>query len=333
MRNAALIASFGSRHISAEDLTPDSLADCEVVAVDVDVEALPNVRRLRSALSGRRNDCLKIFAIDTTRRIEIVYANIIGAMEAMRRPFDPASLEARIAAHRRRRTPVDDGTTAASISAAAGAVGEMFEALMSEKAIDMPNVLEAGSQVIDAIGDAGFATWVDVVRKHHEGTFQHCLIVTGLASSFGKSAGMSRRDVMTLTTAALVHDIGKAAVPVSILDKSGKLTDEEFAIIQQHPGRGYEHLKRHASLDDAVLAAVRGHHEYLDGSGYPDHLSAATIGDVTRILTICDVYGAMIERRAYKPPARPDEALGVLENLAEQGKLETALVRAFRAAV
>jgi HD-GYP domain-containing protein (c-di-GMP phosphodiesterase class II) len=82
-------------------------------------------------------------------------------------------------------------------------------------------------------------------------------------------------------------------------------------------------------MDSDVLHAVRGHHEYLDGSGYPDGLGGSEIGDLTRILTICDVYGAMIERRAYKPPEPVAGAIAVLDQMAEEGKVELPLVRAF----
>jgi HD-GYP domain-containing protein (c-di-GMP phosphodiesterase class II) len=144
---------------------------------------------------------------------------------------------------------------------------------------------------------------------------------------------MSRRDAVTLTTAGPLHDIGKAAVPVEILDKPGRLTEPEFEIIRCHPSRGHAYLKRQGGLGSEVLAAVRSRHEYLDGSGYPDGLSGSAIGDITRILTICDVYGAMIERRSYKPPMASADALAVLDEMAAAGKLERPLVRAFHHAV
>jgi HD-GYP domain-containing protein (c-di-GMP phosphodiesterase class II) len=79
-----------------------------------------------------------------------------------------------------------------------------------------------------------------------------------------------------------------------------------------------------------TLKAIRHHHEYLDGSGYPDGLTANQIGDLTRIMTVCDVYGALVERRAYKAPKTPDAALDILIGMAKDGKVELDLVRALR---
>jgi HD-GYP domain-containing protein (c-di-GMP phosphodiesterase class II) len=263
-----------------------------------------------------------------------VHAHIVGASELTRRPFDGRELQGRIAAFVRSREATATVTAAdVSIASAADALGDMFSALTSGGHIEMPSILAAGADIVDAIASLGFPAWVDTVRHHHEGTFQHCIIVTGLASAFGTCTGMSRRDTMTLTTAGLLHDIGKATVPVAILDKPGKLTADEMAVVRTHPKRGYDYLLKQPSLDADLLAVVRGHHEYLDGSGYPDGIEAGKISDLTRILTICDVFGAMIEHRSYKPANTSEHAMAVLEEMVAKGKLEAPLVKAFHHAV
>jgi HD-GYP domain-containing protein (c-di-GMP phosphodiesterase class II) len=83
-------------------------------------------------------------------------------------------------------------------------------------------------------------------------------------------------------------------------------------------------------VDRETLDAIRHHHEYLDGSGYPDGLAAQQIGDLTRIMTVCDIYGALVERRAYKAAKSPEAALDILTNMAKDGKVEGDLVRALR---
>lgn len=181
---------------------------------------------------------------------------------------------------------------------------------------------------MDAICGVGLAQWLDTVRRYHESTFQHCLIVTGVLTGFGHKNGMRKADVLTLTVAGLLHDVGKAQIPIDILDKPGRLTDEEFAVIKQHPNMGYEYIRSQNIIDSETLSAIRHHHEYLDGSGYPDGLSAQKIGDLTRIMTVCDVYGALIERRAYKPPKSPQAALDILTGMARDGRVEYDLVRA-----
>jgi HD-GYP domain-containing protein (c-di-GMP phosphodiesterase class II) len=93
---------------------------------------------------------------------------------------------------------------------------------------------------------------------------------------------------------------------------------------------GRDYLCTQHNVSPETLKAVRHHHEYLDGSGYPDGLMAQQIGDLTRILTICDVYGALTERRAYKAPKPPEAALDILTGMAKDAKVEHDLVKALR---
>ncbi len=165
------------------------------------------------------------------------------------------------------------------------------------------------------------------MRGHHDGTFQHCLLVTGAAVAYALQAGLSARDRLTLTVAALLHDIGKAEIPLGILDKPGKLTDDEFAVIKRHPLIARDYLLTQQNLPPEVIAAVTQHHEYLDGSGYPHQLQGDQIAPLAHILTVCDVYGALVERRAYKSPKTPYEAIMILSDMARQGKVDYPIVR------
>src|SRR4029453_19021291 len=102
--------------------------------------------------------------------------------------------------------------------------------------------------------------------------------------------------------AATLHDVGKAGIPLEILDKPGALDDGEMALMQGHAVLGYDALCGVKGISAEVLDAVRHHHEFLDGTGYPDRLRGAEIGDLVRVLTIADIFAALIEARAYRPP-------------------------------
>ena len=126
----------------------------------------------------------------------------------------------------------------------------------------------------------------------------------------------------------MFHDIGKAAIPISILDKPGRLDAEERTLIETHPVAGYEALKDSAGISREVLDAVRHHHEYLDGSGYPDALSGHSISDTVRLLTICDIFAALIEHRPYRSTMSREDAYDIVRRM--DGKLEKPLVVAFK---
>lgn len=215
-----------------------------------------------------------------------------------------------------------------SILAAGAALDELFTGLSGGSALGSAEVADVGLEAARSVAEVGAASWLDTVRQHHGGTFQHCLLVTGTASAFAVAQRMDRDSAVKLTSAAILHDIGKAVVPLHILDKPTSLTAEEFAVIKVHPVAGHAYLMKQRGIGDAVLDAVRHHHEALDGSGYPDGLSDRAITPLTRVLTVCDVYAALVEARSYKPPREPQEAITVLVKLALEGKLDYTVVRA-----
>ncbi|MEE7459569.1 phosphohydrolase [Methylorubrum populi] len=193
--------------------------------------------------------------------------------------------------------------------------------------IDMPSVEQGIAPVLDAIHEGGLTRWLDEVWTHDDVTFQHCLLVSGTAAAFAQGLGLSTADKQLLTRAALVHDVGKSRIPHAILNKPGRLDDDERAVMQTHAPLGHEILSASGGCDPITLAVARHHHEMLDGSGYPDKLCADAIGDPVRLLTICDIYAALIERRPYKAPMTTRDALSILSGM--DGKLEGGLVQAF----
>lgn len=215
-----------------------------------------------------------------------------------------------------------------AIATAATAIASMFTSVTLGQPLDVEGTKEAGRQIADRITKHGLTEWLMTVRRHHEGTYQHCLLVTGVAIDFGLSLGVGRADLERLYSAAMFHDIGKAQIPLAVLDKPGRLDAAERTLIETHPTAGYEFLRDKDGISPEILDAVRHHHEYLDGSGYPDALCAESIGDIVRILTISDIFAALIEHRNYKPTMPRAEAYDVLCSM--NGKLEKALVRSFK---
>jgi putative nucleotidyltransferase with HDIG domain len=119
----------------------------------------------------------------------------------------------------------------------------MFSAVRCVKPINLSDAERATSEIINSIAQSGLSAWLDHVRRYHEGTFQHCLLVTGVAVGFALDIGFASLDVRRLGIAATLHDIGKARIPLSILDKPGRLDPAEEEIMRRHPVIGYEFIE------------------------------------------------------------------------------------------
>ena len=191
-----------------------------------------------------------------------------------------------------------------------------------------PAVAAAGADlVVGALNKADIRGWLDVVWRFDDATHQHCLLVAGFAAAFARQLGLRAQDCRDLTQAALLHDLGKARIPLAILNKPGRLDADEMAVMRTHPALGIAMLQGQ-DYPAAMLAVVRSHHEALDGSGYPDGLTAKQIPDLVRLITICDIFGALIERRPYKRPHSGEAAYDILRGMT--GKVDPDLVNAFK---
>jgi HD-GYP domain-containing protein (c-di-GMP phosphodiesterase class II) len=146
----------------------------------------------------------------------------------------------------------------------------------------------------------------------------HTRRVALLAAQIGEDLGLAPARVRDLALGAMVHDVGKLSVPDAILQKPAKLTEEEFAVIRRHPVWGRELVDELGGFSPQVATLVLDHHERLDGKGYPRGLESADIDLDTRILTVCDVYDALISTRVYREAWSPERALGLLWSEAEK---------------
>ncbi|MDH5485215.1 MAG: HD-GYP domain-containing protein [Gammaproteobacteria bacterium] len=165
------------------------------------------------------------------------------------------------------------------------------------------------------------------MKNKDDYTYLHSVAVCALMISLGKQLGY-KGDMHALGMAGLLHDVGKMAIPDEVLNKPGKLTDEEFILIQSHPLRGWEILKESYGVDDIALDVCLHHHERVDGRGYPDRISGNELSLVARMGAVCDVYDAITSDRCYKKGWEPADAL---KKMAEwkDGHFDEAVFNAF----
>lgn len=318
--------------VSSELLSGASIQnkDIDSIVVSADLRVVETISSLKAISTKITRVAKRIFLIDQATRLATLQAYALGATHVLRHPVSQMQLLKQLADGDAPLVAPSDPASSGQEAAAAGAasIASMFSAVIGGSPIDVAAAKNAGRNIADSIAEDGLTNWLTTVRRHHEGTYQHCLLVTGIAVDFGLSLGMSKADVERLYSAAMFHDIGKARIPLAVLDKPGRLDDRERALIETHPAAGYDVLTGTAGISPEILDAVRHHHEYLDGSGYPDGLCAESITDIVRILTISDIFAALVEARTYKPTMPRERAYEILLDM--KGKLERPLVEAFR---
>jgi putative nucleotidyltransferase with HDIG domain len=319
--------------ISTEDIPEQPSRDLSGIVVDINLRSPESVQLVRNKLRGNGYRVMpRLFVLADALHHGTMQAWALGATDTIARPLNPDAILQRIRAafpDSAAYDATDRGKTLnRGVEAAHAVLVKMLDRLPLGEPLNFDDVVAAESKILKAIRHSSLREWLTTVGCHHVGSYRHCLFVTGFAVAFAQHLGMREDDQRRLTRAALLHDVGKAFVPVALLEKPGKLTDEEMHEVRQHPRRGYDALAAQGGFPPEMLDVVLHHHELLDGSGYPNGLSSNQISDIVRLTTIVDIYAALVEKRAYRMPFTHSRAFTMMEEMG--GKLDQHLLQAFR---
>ena len=147
------------------------------------------------------------------------------------------------------------------------------------------------------------------IKTHDAYTYMHSVAVCALMLALARRLKLDEAQVRDAAIGGLMHDLGKAMMPLEVLNKPGKLTDEEFAIMKSHPKAGWSLLKEGGEANEATLDIALHHHEKYDGNGYPERLKGEQISLLSRMGAVCDVYDAVTSNRPYKAGWDPAESI------------------------
>jgi len=189
-------------------------------------------------------------------------------------------------------------------------------------------VQESCGPLVDAIASDSYKDILRGVRNHDNYSYVHSLRVATFLGLFGNVLGIKGDDLTTLTTAGLLHDIGKMSIPTGVLNKPGKLTDDEFSVMKTHVTFTIDHLDHSVDIPRGVVVIASQHHEKLDGTGYPNGLKGGRLNQLARMASIIDIFSAITDRRVYKDPVAPERALDIMGNMTDQ--LDQQLLALFR---
>lgn len=209
------------------------------------------------------------------------------------------------------------------------AIMSMFAEVRMGKALPMDEMVILVDKINDSVMRNHSALLSLVKLKNKDDyTYLHSVAVCALMIALGKQMGIEEKQLKLLGLAGLLHDVGKIAMPEAILNKPGRLTDDEFALIKTHPVRGWEILKESPSMNALVQDVCLHHHERVDGAGYPDQLSGPALTLAARMGAICDVYDAITSDRCYKAGWPPAEAIRKMVEW-QNGHFDATIFQAF----
>jgi uncharacterized domain HDIG len=170
---------------------------------------------------------------------------------------------------------------------------------------------DACRPLVQAVTTDEYRAVLDNVRAHDNYSYVHSLRVGTLLSLFGYTIGLRGDELLVLACGGLVHDIGKMTIPHDVLNKPGRLTPDEWTVMQGHVKGSIRYLQK-GNMPRGVVTIAAQHHEKLDGSGYPFGLDGGKLNDLARMAAIVDVFSALTDRRVYKPALAPEHALDIM---------------------
>jgi len=209
------------------------------------------------------------------------------------------------------------------------AVSSMFQEARLGKAVNTASAKKLVEEISDSVSrNPGALISLARLKTADDYTYMHSVAVCALMIALSKQLNLDEIQTRSAGIAGLLHDLGKALMPMEVLNKPGKLTDEEFAIIKTHPEEGHKLLLGSTGADAIALDVVLHHHEKTDGSGYPKHLKDKEISLFAKMGAVCDVYDAITSNRPYKAGWDPAESLRKMAEWAN-GHFDPMVFQAF----
>lgn len=186
---------------------------------------------------------------------------------------------------------------------------QALENILRNKPLETRLVLKSVNRIIDELlQQEHLLVNITDIRTFDDYTFAHSVNVAVFSLIMGISLGYDQLKLRNLGVGALLHDVGKTKLPLQVLNKEGKLTDQEFTVVQEHSEKGFSIIKDSQELSILAAHVAYQHHEKFDGSGYPRKLKGCQISEFARIVAIADVYDALTANRPYRRGYLPHEA-------------------------
>lgn len=207
---------------------------------------------------------------------------------------------------------------------------KVFNDAAQGRPLDLTPVTEITDKVIEEIfQNANALASIINIRNKDEYLLEHSISVSILITIFAKYLKLEKEIIQQLAIGAFLHDVGKIMIPEEVLNKPGRLTDDEFSIMKSHVTHSIDIIQHTPGISELSLEVAALHHEKLNGQGYPFNIPGDHISTYGRMIAICDIFDALTAARCYKDGYSHGKAFAILKNLAEQQHLDADLVTKF----
>jgi HD-GYP domain-containing protein (c-di-GMP phosphodiesterase class II) len=208
------------------------------------------------------------------------------------------------------------------------AINSMFHEARLGRSIDTEGCLPLVEEISNSVfRNPGALVSLARLKTQDDYSYMHSVAVCALMVALARQLGLPDDECREAGLAGLVHDVGKAVLPLEILNKPGKLTEAEFAVVRTHPERGHALLQEGHGASEAMLDVVLHHHERIDGRGYPQRLEGERLSRIARMGAVCDVYDAITSNRPYKAGWDPAESIAAMAGW--RGQFDETIFNAF----
>lgn len=251
--------------------------------------------------------------------------------DAPRRAADPAAAPAAARRPPLQAGPEEEAGRAARICAQARhTIVSLFDEARMGRALDVTGCVPLVEAIAGSMQrNAGVLLGMVRLKSHDDYTFMHSVAVSTLMVALSRQMGLSEAQVREAGLAGLLHDLGKARIPLHVLNKPGKLSSDEYHLVKNHPRQGHDMLLAAGMSSDVALDVCLHHHERPDGQGYPQGLSGTDFSLHARMAAVCDVYDAITSNRPYKDAWGPADSIARMAEWAKAGMFDATVFRAF----
>ena len=209
-------------------------------------------------------------------------------------------------------------------------IGSLHEQVRLGRALDVAGCAPLVDEIATSMQrNAGAMLSMVRLKSHDDYTYMHSVAVCTLMVVLARQLGLDEAQVREAGMAGLLHDMGKALIPLQLLNKPGKLSDDEYRRVQLHPRLGHELLLHSGGAGAGVLDVCLHHHEQPDGRGYPERLAGSQLSLLARMGAVCDVYDAITSDRPYKAGWGPADSIALMNDWTRAGKFDAEVFRAF----